>query len=151
MATVIAQIGHKGIAAEIGCAEQEVAAALWKPLSRNSFTLWKAVEEGSDRELPTSFSERSKVLSARWCEIRYGRRSNEYAAWEAKASEEREVVLELKQDWNDFLSEWLEERTVACAPAASREREKPAPVVKKEKKAVKAEHQRPATVVQVRN
>lgn len=145
------KIGHKGIAAEVGCAEQEVAAALWKPSASNAYTLWRACEEASSPDLPASFSERAKLLSERWGDIKQGKRSDEYAAWEAKASDERQVMIEFIGDWKDFLSKWLEERAVVCAPAASREREKLAPVVKKEKKIPNPEHQRPATVVQASN
>ena len=68
---------------------------------------------------------------------------------QVQAIEEKHAVMQESEKWKAFLADWLGSRQTAPVPAASRERLKPQPVVKKPRKAPSRPPRQ--TLVQVRN
>jgi hypothetical protein len=143
------KIGAKGIAQEVGCSIKEVEASLWRPTSASAYVLFKASEICSSKVAAAGlpFSDRSKFTGTLWAKAKSDGSSCQF---EAQAIEEKHVVLEQMDNWNTFISKWLESRHCDPSPAASRERPKTCPpAVKKVAKQPSAP--RPITEVQNRN
>jgi hypothetical protein len=137
---------------QVGCSTTEVQAALWKPTAPSAYALFKASEAvrarmAAARAAGVSFSEVAKLVSKLWDEAK---RDGTSSPFEVEAIEEKHASQHAAETWKAFLGEWLDSRQAAPVPAASRERPKPQPVVKKPRKAPSGPPRQP-TVVQARN
>ena len=149
--SLVIQIGTKGIADSVGCTPEEVTAVLCKPRATSGYSLFKASSVCSS-QIPAkgvSVSERSKLQGELWANAKQSGVAHHF---EALANEEKQEITALADEWDDFLSQWLGSRKSERAPAVSRERQKPVPVIKKAKPKTPAiTATRPATALQIRN